>query len=147
MRNRPIFKKGGDLIKKKIVIFSIIILIFLFPNIRNVFNKIMMPDKILVVGHQVSEYAFEFTKEIKDEEKIAEFENLFEEIDFSTEEWNAEAYADIILQINHKTGIFTHPLRIWIDGDEATALITGLDEDNIGKLSKSQLENLKAIIN
>ena len=105
-----------------------------------------MPDKILVVGHQISEMAFEFTKEIKDEEKIAEFENLFEEIVFSTEEWNEEAYADdIILQINHK-GFFTHPLRIWIDGDEATALITG-DEDNIGKLSKSQLEDLKAIIN
>ena len=107
----------------------------------------MMPDKILVVGHQVSEYVFEFTKEIKDKDRIAEFENLFEEIVFSTEEWNEETYADIILQINHKEGIFTHPLEIWIDGDEATALIPGLVEDNIGRLSKSQLENLKAIIN
>ena len=107
----------------------------------------MMPDKILVVGYQISEYAFEFTKEIKDEEKIAKFEKLFEEIVFSTEEWNEKAYADIILQINHKQGIFTHPLRIWIDGDEATVLIAGLAEENLGKLSKSQLENLKAIIN
>ncbi len=106
-----------------------------------------MPDKILVVGHQISENGYEFTKEIKAEEKIAEFENLFEEIVFSTEEWDEEAYADIILQINHKKGIFTHPLRIWIDGDEATVLIVGLAEANLGKLSKSQLENLKDIIN
>ena len=122
-------------------------LILLFPAIRNVFNKIMMPDKILVVGHQISEYAFEFTKEIKDEEKIAKFEKLFEEIVFSTEEWNEKAHSDIILQINHKQGIFTHPLRIWIDGDEATVLIAGLAEENLGKLSKSQLKDLKAIIN
>jgi len=107
----------------------------------------MMPDKILVVGHQISEYAFEFTKEIKDEEKIAKFEDLFEEINFLDGEWNEDAYADIILQINHKQGIFTHPLRIWIDGDGATAIIIGLAEGNIGKLSKSQLGNLKAIIN
>jgi hypothetical protein len=106
-----------------------------------------MPDKILVVGHQISEYAFEFTKEIKDEEKIAKFEKLFEEIVFSTEEWNEKAHSDIILQINHKQGIFTHPLRIWIDGDEATVLIAGLAEENLGKLSKSQLKDLKAIIN
>lgn len=106
-----------------------------------------MPDKILVVGHQISEYAFEFTKEIKDADKITEFENLFEEIVFSTEEWNEESYADIILQINHKEGIFTHPLSIWIDGDDATVVIRGSIEDNTGKLSKSQLDNLKSIIN
>lgn len=133
--------------KKKIVIVLIIISILLFPTIRKGFNEVMMPDKVLVVGHQISEYAFEFTKEIRDKEKIEEFENLFEEMDFLTEEWNEGAYADIILQINHKEGIFTHPLRIWIIGDEATALIAGLTEDNICKLSKSQLDNLKAIIN
>ena len=108
----------------------------------------MMPDKILVVGHQISEYAFEFTKEIKDADKIAEFEDLFEEIVFTTEEWNEESYADIILQINHKKGIFTHPLRIYIDknGDAALAIISGFNENNMGKLSKSQLEKLKTII-
>lgn len=141
--------EGDDPIKKKILIFSIIILMLLFPTIRNVFNKVMMPDKILVVGHQISELSFEFTKEIKDADKIAEFEDLFEEIVFTTEEWNEESYADIILQINHKKGIYTHPLRIYIgkNEDSALAIISGLSENNIGKLSKSQLGKLKAIIN
>lgn len=105
-----------------------------------------MPDKILLAGHQISDYGFEFTKEIKDKEKISEYENLFEQIVFLSDEWNEEAYADIILRINHNKGIFTHPLEIWIDGDEATVLITGFNENNIGKLSKPQLEKLKTII-
>ncbi|WP_217587652.1 hypothetical protein [Lentibacillus saliphilus] len=135
--------------KKKITIFFMIVFILLLPIMINAFSKVMTPDKILLVGHQISEYEFEFTKEIKDEQKVSEFEQLFEEIVFSTEEWHEETYADTIFQINHKEGIYTHSLKIWIDGEEAIMLKTH-DRENktatIGKLSKSQLENLETII-
>ncbi|MFB1051990.1 hypothetical protein [Paraliobacillus sp. JSM ZJ581] len=73
--------------KKKSTIFFIIVLILLIPIIIIIFNKVMEPDKVLHVGHSVSKYEFEFTKEIKDKKKISEFEQLFEEVVFSTEEW------------------------------------------------------------
>ncbi len=129
------------------MIFVIIVLILLFPVIKNTFNKFMTPDKVLLVGHQVSDYSFEFTKEIKDEEKIAEFENLFDKVSFSSNEWNEETYPDMIVQINHKEGIFTHAFHIWINGDEGIALIWTSEEKKMGELSSSQVNTLKRIIN
>ncbi|MEL5864855.1 hypothetical protein [Clostridium cochlearium] len=133
--------------KKKVMIVTTILLIFLFPVVRNTFNKIMTPDKVLVVGHQISNDAFEFTKEIKNKEKIDEFENLFDQINFSTGEWHAETYPDMIVQINHKEGYFTHAFHIWSNGDEGIALMWTLEEKQIGKLSNSQVGILKRIIN
>lgn len=128
--------------KKKVMIVVIIVLILLFP----VMKKTMTPDKVLLVGHQVGNYEFEFTKEIKDKEKIAEFENLFEQVDFSSSEWNEEKYPDMIVQINHKEGYFTHTFHIWINGDEGIAIIWTSEDKEIGKLSSSQVETLKRII-
>ncbi|MFB1051989.1 hypothetical protein [Paraliobacillus sp. JSM ZJ581] len=51
--------------------------------------------------------------------------------------------------IKHKEGISTHLLRVWINGDEAIVLQSYDMESNtatIGKLSKTQLENLQTII-
>ncbi|MCG1013285.1 MAG: hypothetical protein GX892_01680 [Thermoanaerobacteraceae bacterium] len=132
--------------KKKVMIVVIIVLILLFPFFKNTFKKYMAPDKVLVVGHHISDHAFTFTKEIKDQKKIAEYENLFNQIKFSRGECDEDTYPDIILQINHKTGIFTHPLHIWMKGDEGIALIWTLEEPEIGKLSSSQVETLKRII-
>ncbi len=135
------------LLKKKMMMVVIIVLILLFPVIKNTFNKFMAPDKVLLVGHQVSDYSFEFTKEIKDEEKIVEFENLFDQVNFSSAEWNEETYPDMIVQINHKEGIFTHAFNIWINGYEGIALIRTSEDKEIGRLTGSQVNELKRIIN
>lgn len=76
--------------KKIFMIAVIIVLILLLPVVKNTFNKFMTQDKVLVVGHYISDHAFEFTKEIKDEEKIAEFENLFDQVKFSSSEWDED---------------------------------------------------------
>ncbi|NOH15464.1 hypothetical protein [Clostridium cochlearium] len=44
---------------------------------------------------------------------------------------------DIIVQINHKEGYFTHAFHIWINGDEGIVLMWTLEEKQIGKLSNS----------
>lgn len=58
------------------MIAVIIVLILMFPVIKKTINEFMIPDKVLLVRHQIDEHAFEFKKEIKDKEKIVEFENL-----------------------------------------------------------------------
>ena len=125
----------------------IVVLILILPVLSKAFNNFMTPDKVLLVGHQVSDLAFEFTKEIKDEEKIVEFENIFDQVNFSSNEWNEEKYPDMIVQINHKEGIFTHAFHIWINGDEGIALIWTSEEKEMGRLSRTQVETLKRIIN
>ncbi|HHV26647.1 MAG TPA: hypothetical protein GXX63_05565 [Tissierellia bacterium] len=84
---------------------------------------------MLLVRHQVVDHEFEFTKEIKDKEKIVEFENLFNEVNFSSSEWNEERYPDMLVQINHKEGYFTHAFHIWINGDEGIVLIWTSEEN------------------
>ncbi len=125
----------------------IIGLILLFPIFKNTFNEIMTPDKVLMVGHQIDEHTFEFTREIKVKEKIADFEKLFEQINFSEEELKEESYPDIVVQINHKSGIFTHAFKIWFSGEEGIAEIYTTEEKLIGKLSNSQVRVLQEIIN
>ena len=102
---------------------------------KKTINEFMTPDKVLVVGHQIGDHEFEFTKEIKDKEKIVEFEKLFDQVDFSSGEWNEETYPDMIVQINHKDGYFTHPFHIWINGDEGIALIGTLEDKKIDRKS------------
>lgn len=138
--------KGGFLMKKKVVIVIIITLILLVSINGNTFNEFMTPNKVLLVGHQISDQAFEFIKEIKDKKKIAEFENLFDQVNFSSGEWDVETYPDMVVQINHKEGYFTHAFHIWINGDEGIALIWTLEEKEIGRLSSSQVDTLKRII-
>lgn len=139
--------RGGIILKKKVIIGIIVGLILLFPILRNKLNEIMAPDKVLIVGHQIDEHTFEFTREIKDKEKIADFENLFEQVSFWEEEKEKESYPDIIVQINHKRGISTHAFKIWFIGEEGIAEIYTTEEKLIGKLSSSQVKALKEITN
>jgi hypothetical protein len=131
-------------LKKKVITVAMIALLILISGY--LFNKFRTPDKILMVGHQVSDYTFEFTKEIKDEEKIAEFENLFAQVKFSGKIWNPETYPDMIVQINHKEGYFTHAFHIWINGDEGIVLIWTSEEKEIAMLSSLQVKTLNRII-
>ncbi|MGX7394686.1 hypothetical protein [Carnobacterium mobile] len=109
--------------------------------------KVIQPDKILQVGSQISESSYKFSEEIKDEEKIVEFENWFDRINFTEEIGEPDGYADIVLQIRHyKEGISTHPISIWVDEDEATVTNEIGSEDRVGKLSSSQLDDLRKII-
>jgi len=130
------------------VLIGIIIgLILIFPILRNTFNEITTPDKVLVVLKQVDEHTMEITTEIKDKEKIADFENIFDEISFEKKEWEEKSYADLIVQINHKRGFFTHPLKIWFNGEEGTAQMYTVEDKEIGKLSSTQVKVLKEILN
>lgn len=121
---------------------TLILLFFVLP-------KISQTDKTLQVGSQVGEDVYQFTYEIKDKEKIIEYEKWFDNIDFSeeTEEEFRDDYADIIVQIrNYKEGISTHPVSIWIDGNDIT-VISQIDTGNsISKISKNDLDDLQAII-
>lgn len=128
------------------MIAVIIVLILMFPVIKKTINEFMIPDKVLLVGQQIDEHAFEFKKEIKDKEKIVEFENLFDQVNFSSNEWNEETYPDMIVQIDHKEGYFTHAFHIWIKGDEGVVLIWTSGKKEVGKLSRSQVETLKRIL-
>ena len=125
----------------------IIGLILIFPILRNTFNEITAPDKVLVVLKQVDEHTMEVTKEIKDKEKITDFENIFDEISFEQKEWEEESYADVIVQINHKKGIYTHPLKIWFNVEEGTAQMYTIEDKEIGKLSSTQVKALQEILN
>jgi hypothetical protein len=136
-------------LKKKVVIGIIIgvIIGFIlpFPVLRNAFNQAMAPDKILVAGNQIDAYSFQFTKEIRDKEKIADFEKLFDEIAFVEEPLEEASYPDLIVQINHKRGIWTHPLRIWFDGEEGIAQQYTIEKPMIGRLSGTQVRALQEI--
>ena len=54
------------------------------------------------------------------EEKIAEFENFFSEVNFLSDQWHEEIYPDMIVQINHKEAYFTHVFHIWINEKTGT---------------------------
>lgn len=129
--------------KKKILFSSIVGLILLVL----ILPKIIEPKKVLQVGTQINETSYQFTQEIKDKEKIAEFEKWFDEIDFSNDIEIQEGYADIVLQISHyKEGTLTHPVSIWIDGDNITAT-NNIGTDTKGsKITKAQLDELQNII-
>lgn len=134
--------------KKRLIIISIIVLILLVPTIKATFDKLMIPDKVLVVGHQVNDNVIDFSKQIKDKQKIIEFENIFKEVEFSEEEWNKETtYPDIITHIRHKEGIATHWFEIWINEEESIVVISMSEGAWVGRLTKSQVDTLKRIIN
>ncbi|GEM02942.1 hypothetical protein SAMN05421839_1724 [Halolactibacillus halophilus] len=135
--------------KKKSIVFSVIVLIVLIPILINLFSKVIEPDKVLFVGQQIDEYQGEFTKEIKDKQKILEFENIFDDLNFVKEEWYPEKPADLIFRLDHKDGIFTHFYKVWIDDKEAIVL-SAFDSENditeIAKLSNEKLNDLESII-
>ncbi|MGY0400416.1 hypothetical protein [Carnobacterium jeotgali] len=107
----------------------------------------MKPGKVLQVGSQISESSYDFSEEIKDQEKIAEFEKWFDKINFTEEISTPDRNADIIMQIIHyKEGIFTHPISIWVDENE-TIVMNGIGtRDEVGKITNSQLNDLRNII-
>jgi len=135
-------------LKKRLIIIAIIVLALLFPTIRTTLDKIMIPDKVLLVGHQIDDTAIDFSKEIKDKEKISEFENIFKEVKFLKGESNKETtYPDMITHIRHKEGIATHWFKIWINDEEGTAIISMYQQTLVGRLEKSQVNALKRIVN
>lgn len=139
---------GGDILKKRLIIIAIIVLIFLTPSIKATIDKLIIPDKVLVVGHRVNDNVIDFNKEIKDKEKINEFENIFKEVDFSEELWNKETtYPDIITHIRHKEGIATHWFEIWINEEDGIVVIPMSEGAWVGRLTKLQVDKLKRIVN
>ena len=128
--------------KKKILFSSVVGLILL----TLILPKIMKPEKVLLVGTQINETSYQFTQEIKDKEKIAEFESWFDEIDFSKDIEIQEGYADMVLQIvHHKEGTSTHLVSLWINGNNIT-VTNGIGADTKGgKITKAQLDELQDI--
>jgi len=140
--------KEGIILNKRLIIFVILVLSLLFPTISTTFEKLMIPDKVLLIGHQIDDTTIDFSKEIRDKEKIKEFESLFNEVEFLEGEWNNETpYPDMITQIRHKEGISTHWFEIWINDEECIVLISMSDETLVGRLTKSQVDTLKRIVN
>lgn len=136
-----------DILKKKLIIIGIIVLIFLAPTIKATFSKLMIPDKVLFVGHRINDNVIDFSKQIKDKEKINEFENIFKEVEFSEEEWNKETtYPSIITHIRHKEGIATHWFEIWINEEEGIVVMPMSEGAWVGSLTKSQVDILKRIV-
>jgi hypothetical protein len=135
-------------LKKGLIIIAIIALILLFPAIKSTLDKLMTPDKVLLVGNQINDTTIDFSKEIRDKEKINEFENIFKEVEFSEGEWNKETtYPDMITHIRHKEGIATHWFEIWIDEEEGMAVMSMSEETLVGRLTKSQVDILRRIVN
>ena len=128
--------------KKKILFSSIIGLILLVL----ILPKIIEPKKVLQVGTQINETSYQFTQEIKDKEKIAEFEKWFDEIDFSKDIEVQEEHADMILQIRHKEGVSTHPVSLWINGNNITVTNDIGADTKGGKITKAQLDELQDIL-
>lgn len=134
--------------KKRLIMIAIIVLVLLFPTIKITLDKIMIPDKVLLVGHQIDDTAIDFSKEIKDKKKINEFENIFKEVEFLEGESNKETtYPDMITHIRHKEGIATHWFKIWINEEEGIAVISMSQETLVGRLKKPQVDTLKRIVN
>ncbi|WP_414839598.1 hypothetical protein [Carnobacterium sp. TMP28] len=107
----------------------------------------MESDKLIQVGSQVDETSYKFSREIKDKKKIAEFENWFDEIIFTEGLDEMNGYADIIVLIRHDNdGTFTNPISVWFDEDESTVANGIGSEGRTGKLSSSQLKDLRNII-
>ena len=107
----------------------------------------MIPDKVLLVGHQINDTTIDFSKEIKDKEKIKEFESIFNEVEFTEGEWNNATYPDMITHIRHKKGTITHWFEIWISKEEGIVVISMSEETLVGRLTKSQVDTLKRIVN
>jgi len=147
---------GGLSYMKKILIAVIIIIGFIavFPTVINWYTEVTTSDKILRIGQQVDETKIDFVKEIKDEEKIIEYENLIKELVFSTKEWDIEDYPDLNLHVMNKKGYITDVIYLWIGEDEgivvksSAGLILELNnsEKNLAKLTKQQLKKLREII-
>lgn len=135
--------------KKKSTIFLVIILLLLTPILVNIFSKVIAPDKILFIGHQIDEHRFDFTEEIKNEKKILKFEEIFDNLNFVTEEWYPEKSADLVFRIDHKDGTFTHFYKVWINDKEAI-ILSAFDSisslTTIAKLSNEQINDLESII-
>ena len=131
------------MMKKKWIFLTVFMVLILFI----VIPKVIKPEKILEVGSQVDGSGYEFTKELKDKEKISEFEKWFDNIDFSSEIEEPIGYAEIIIIIrDHEQSIMTHPVSIWIDEDNSTVTNEIGFEKLGGKISNSQLDELQKII-
>lgn len=129
--------------KKLLLIVGVLLLIFF------VLQRTMTPAETLQVGTQVSEMTFQFTKEIKDKEKITAYETWFDEIEFSeeVEGLDQDGDADIIVQVRrYKEGTSTHPVSVWVAEDNITVINNIGTGTSIAKISQSTLDDLQHII-
>ena len=133
--------------KKKVIIITIIVFVLMFPLIKSTLGEIMIPDKVLLVGHQVDNTTIDFSKEIRDKKKINQFENIFKEVKFLQDvKLKEENYPDMITNIRHKNGTSTHWFKIWVNEEESIVLKSNLGKPSIGRLTKSQVDTLESIV-
>ncbi|WP_026477698.1 hypothetical protein [Alkaliphilus transvaalensis] len=130
---------------KKIFVIILIGSILFFP-IREWYGRITMPNKVLVVGEQVGEFAIKFNKEVREEKKIAQYERILGELIFEESEWVPETYPEFVLKIVHKEGYFIGFHHIWINEEGGTLLIPNGSDRNYAKLTTNQVKELEEII-
>src|SRR5699024_3877836 len=107
----------------------------------------MKLEKVLLIGTQINETSYQFNQEIKDKEKIAEFENWFDDIEHTKDIEIQKGYADMVLQIvHHKEGTSTHPVSLWINGNNITVTNDIGADTKGGKITKAQLDELQDIL-
>lgn len=136
----------GVLYMKKISAITLIGLVLLFPTARNWYDTVTAPDKVLMVGEKVGVYATKFEIEVRDQEKIAQYENILEELVFEESEWEPETYPDFVLKIVYKEGYFIGFHHIWIEEQGGSLLIPNGSDKNFAKLTVQQVEKLKEIV-
>jgi len=143
-------------LKKKTItiIMGLILLIIIFPFISDWYTEMTAPNRVLRVGEQTSEDRIDFVNDIEDENKITEYENLYDELEFSNEEQVPEGYPDFIIQVWHKQGYITGVINVWSENEEGIVIkpSAGLyaepenSNKKVAKLTGQQLEKLKEII-
>ena len=151
MNNKQLIQQRGRYVMKRktslYITASMIVIVLLLVSLP----KLLQPDETLQVGHQVGEFTYEYTDEIKEKEKIVEYEKWFDGIEFTEEGDEPKAldeFADIIVQVRrYNEGTSTHPVSIWIGEDEAI-IVNGIGyEYGAGRLSLAELEDLYGILN
>lgn len=133
--------------KTKIIILIVLLLlvISLYKPIKEYITEARTPEKILVVGDRVDKYGVNFSKSIKDQEKIASFENIFNQVQFQ-DGWEGELDdSSLVCYIQHKEGTYSHWLDIWFYEDGALAVKSQMDQPEFCRLEKDQGEALRKI--
>ncbi|MDR5659987.1 hypothetical protein RH915_10850 [Serpentinicella sp. ANB-PHB4] len=129
---------------KKIIVIGLMLLAITFPFLRGCYDRVTIPEKVLVVGAQTEEFSISTEREIRDQNKVAQYESLLEEIDFESSEWEPETYPDFVLMINYKEGYFVGFHHIWIEEQGGYLLLNGSNE-NFTELTAQQVQKLKEI--
>lgn len=128
----------------------IMILIGLFLSVLFIsgwYKALNTPDKVLEVGHSIDGKDIQFRKEIKDQEKIALYERILTEVEFTETVWEPEGYPDYLLKVHSiEEGIGTAFTYLWFDGDKGILYIPSVPDENFAEITIPQAERLKEII-